>query len=115
MSTRASNSKVKISRFREFKNPVGTMLAFFSAELPSGMVLHGLRLMAGPRGRRWIAMPDIKRRDQDDRPVTGEGGKPVYDPVIEFRDRSARDKFSALLLDALRAEHPEAFDEEGRP
>jgi hypothetical protein len=47
-------------------------------------------------------MPDHKRRGQDDQPVLGEGGKPVWDPVLEFRDRAARDRFGAIILEALR-------------
>lgn len=103
----------KIRRFFPCRNPAGTMLGFLSVETPSGLVLHGLKVMVGPKGTRWIATPDVKRRDQEDHPVLGEGGKPVYDPVIEFRDRGVRDRFGAMILDALRWAHPELFDGEG--
>jgi hypothetical protein len=102
----------KIRRFTPYRNAAGTMLGFLLVETPSDLVLNGLKVIIGPRGTRWIAMPDIKRRDQDDRPVLGEGGKPVYDPVIEFRDRAARDRFGVQIFGALRAAHPELFDEE---
>jgi DNA-binding cell septation regulator SpoVG len=92
--------QAKISRFREYRNPAGTMLAFFSAELPSGLLVHQLKLMVGPRGRRFVGMPDNKRRDQDDRLV---------------RDRDARDRFAALILAALRVERPELFVGEPSP
>jgi DNA-binding cell septation regulator SpoVG len=103
----------KLLRFTPYWNTAGTMLGFFSAELPSGMVVHGLKLMLGPAGKCWVAMPDSKRRDKDDRPVQ-EGGKPVYDAFIEFRDRAVRDRFVELLLEALRRAHPSAFGEPPR-
>jgi hypothetical protein len=46
----------------------------------------------------------------DDQPVL-EDGKPLWDPVLEFRDRPTRDRFNDLVLSALRAEYPELLDE----
>jgi len=60
------------------------MLAFVSAEAPSGIIYNGVRLMVGPRGKRWIAMPDVKRRDENDQVVLTAARMPIYDPVIEF-------------------------------
>ena len=105
--------QVRITRFHEYRNPAGSLLGFFAVELPSGMVIHGLKLMVGPKGRRFVGMPDAKRRDRDDQPVLDEAGKPVWDPVVEFTDRAARDRFSTLVLGALRAQHPQLFDGEG--
>jgi DNA-binding cell septation regulator SpoVG len=79
------------------------MLGFLSVGTPSGLVVHSLKLMVGPKGTRWIAMPHIKRRDQEDRPMLGDGGKPIYDAVIEFRDREARDRFGGPVKEAHRA------------
>jgi DNA-binding cell septation regulator SpoVG len=104
----------QILPFTPYRNAAGTMAGFLSVGLPSGLVVHGLKLMVGPRGVRWIAPPDIKRRDQDDRLVLGEGGKPVYDPVIEFRDRNSRDRFNEIVIEALGQAHPKAFDGEDR-
>jgi len=54
-------------------------------------------------------MPARQRRGPDDQVALDEWGRPIYDAVIEFRDRAARDRFNALLLAALRHQHPEAF------
>jgi hypothetical protein len=83
------------------------MLGFLSARLPSGMIVHSMRLMVGPKGRRWIAMPNEKRRDQEDRLMLGADRKPLYDQFIEFADRQTRDRFEKEILGPLRARHPE--------
>jgi DNA-binding cell septation regulator SpoVG len=106
--------QVKILRFTPYRNPSGTMAGFVSVELPSGQIIHSLKLMRGPAGRFWIATPDQKRRDDNDRPVLDERGKPIWDPIIEFADRAARDRFNEVVLTALRQAHPEAF-REGEP
>jgi hypothetical protein len=106
--------QARIVRLIEYRNLSGTMLAFFSAEMPSGMIVHGLKLMVGPKGRRFVGLPAIKRRDGDDRAMLDANGKGIWDPVIEFFDRASRDRFGDLILAALRVQHPQLFDEEGR-
>jgi hypothetical protein len=101
---------MKIRRFTPHRNAAGTRLGFLTAELPSGMIVSGLKLMIGPQGKHWIATPSIKRRDLDDRLMLNEDGKPLWDPVIEFTSRGARDRFGAMVLEALRRAHPEALE-----
>jgi len=105
--------QAKILRFTEYRNPSGTMLGFFSAELPSGQIIHSLKLMIGPAGKRWVGMPDVKRRDRTDQAMLNANGKAIWDPIIEFTNRDARDRFNAMILEALRIAHPELFDGEG--
>jgi DNA-binding cell septation regulator SpoVG len=112
---RSAPSHGKVLKWPPHRNPAGTMLGFISAELPSGMIIHGMKLMVGPKGARWIAMPSEKRLDQERRPVIGEDGKPVYNHFVDFRDKRAREKFRDPILDAIRAEHPEVFEGEPVP
>jgi DNA-binding cell septation regulator SpoVG len=102
--------KAKIIRFTPFRNAAGTMAGFLSIETPCGMVIHGLKVIIGSTGTRWIAMPDAKRRDRDDQLVLDANGKPIWDAVIEFCNRDAGDRFGAMILQALREQHPEVFD-----
>jgi DNA-binding cell septation regulator SpoVG len=37
------------------------MVGFLSVELPSGLIIRNLRLMVGPQGSRWLAMPAQQR------------------------------------------------------
>jgi DNA-binding cell septation regulator SpoVG len=80
----------------------GPMLAFLSVELASGMIVNGLRLMTGARGL-WIAMPSQKRLDA--------GGKSIYSPILEFRDRATADRFNAMVIDLIRRQRPEALED----
>jgi hypothetical protein len=41
--------EAKILRVTPSRNPSGTMLAWFSAQAPSGVIYHKLRLMVGAR------------------------------------------------------------------
>jgi len=61
--------RARIRNVRPYRNAAGTIRAFLSVEAPSGMIVNGPRLMIGPRGRLWMALPDIKRRDENDKPV----------------------------------------------
>jgi hypothetical protein len=70
--------RVKIRSVRPYRNAAGTIRAFLSAESPSGMIINGLRLMIGSRGSPWIAMPDIKRREENDKPVLNPDRRPIF-------------------------------------
>ena len=69
-----------------------------------------MKLMIGPKGAPWIAMPSMKRVDGDGRPILGADGKPTYDNIVEFKDRASRERFRDLILDVLRHDHAELFD-----
>jgi hypothetical protein len=70
----------------------GTLVGFFSATLPSGMVLHNLMLHER-NGARWIGFPG--------REWTNQAGQQQFAKLIEFRDRATADKFRDAVLDAL--------------
>jgi hypothetical protein len=105
-------ARAKILRCQPFVNQARTVLAFLDVETPSGMVIHGLKLMVGPKGSRWLATPANRRLGPDGQPLLNDHGKPVYDPVVEFRDSAARERFRDLVLEALKREHPELFEGE---
>ena len=97
----------KILRFTPHQ--AGSMLGFLSVEMPSGLIINDLKLMLGPTGKPWLAMPSQKRVDRDGNPVVGPNGKQTYTQTVEFASRSAADRFRHLVLDALRQKHPEAL------
>ncbi len=69
-----------------------TLKGFFTASLPSGLVLHSL--MLHEKGdARWIGFPS--------REWTNDEGVKQYAKLIEFRDRRTADRFRDALLDAL--------------
>jgi hypothetical protein len=89
------------------------MRAFLSVELPSGMVVHDLRLMAGKNGF-WIALPAQKQLDRDGNPRLDANCRALYSQIVEFRDRATTDRFAAMILKVIRAEHSGALDEAER-
>jgi len=100
---------MKILKFTPVSS-AGTALAFLSIETPSGIVINDAKLMRGPNGDHWLAMPSQKRLDRDGKPVIGQSGKTLYTEFVGFRDRSVRDRFTTAAVEAVRREHPEALD-----
>jgi hypothetical protein len=105
----------KIRKFTPWTNQARTVLGFLSIELPSGMILNDCKVMVGPNGTRWIALPAVKQTDAQGNPRTDANGKPVWNHYVEFRDRATRERFQAPILEVLRRERPEVFDGEGAP
>ena len=97
----------KILRFTPHQ--AGSMRGFLSVEMPSGLIINDLKLMIGPTGKPWLAMPSQKQLDRDGNPRLDANGKQTYTQFVEFASRSAADRFRHLVLDALRLEHPEAL------
>jgi hypothetical protein len=100
----------RIRRWQPFRNPAGTMLGYLSAELPSGMIVNDCRLMIGPSGKPWIAIPSAKQVNKDGSTRLDARGRQTYSQIVEFRSRALADRFSDLVLEALRRQHPEALD-----
>lgn len=58
--------------------------------------------------------PGQRRRHRSSSTVTATrrldaNGKPIFNQIIEFRDRAAADKLNALVLGLIRAEHRAAL------
>jgi hypothetical protein len=69
-----------------------TLVGFFTATLPSGLILHNLMLHEKGNSR-WIAFPS--------REWTDPAGKRQFARFVEFIDRETSDRFRDLLLEAL--------------
>jgi hypothetical protein len=104
-------SVAKIRRWQPFRNPAGTVLGFLSIELTSGLIINDAKLMVGPAGRHWIALPANKQIDKDGNPRLDANGKQLWSPIVEFASRDARGRFNELVLAALRRQHPGVLDE----
>jgi hypothetical protein len=72
--------------------PKGTLQGFFTAQLPSGMIVRGCSLHT-KNGASWLTMPSEKFPKQD--------GSTGYKPVVEFVNRSVADKFRDQVIDAI--------------
>ena len=83
-------SKIKISNWEPRIRK--TLRGFFSAELPSGMILHHLMLHESGE-TRWVGLPSREWMDSQ--------GVKQFAKLIEFRDRATADKFRDAVLAAL--------------
>jgi DNA-binding cell septation regulator SpoVG len=89
-------SALKITNFRPHEK--GSLKAFFSVTLPSGLVIHEVKLFEKESGNRWLGLPS--------RRFTGKDGTASYTPILEFRDRESCDAFRDAVLTALEAIQP---------
>ena len=98
-------------KIREWK-PLrkGSLLGFARVETPSGMVLHDVTILSGERGR-WASPPSKQMIGRDGTVLKDDVGKVRYSPVVEFASREARERFSAAVVAAMEAAHPEAFQQ----
>lgn len=96
-------ARLRLLKWAPHVNDARTMRGWLSVQLPSGLIVRDLRLMVGPKGQRFIAMPAIK---------TERNGQASWSDILDFPDRSTRDRFQEPILDLLRQQHPEAFDGE---
>jgi hypothetical protein len=71
-----------------------TLRGFFTATMPSGLVIHDLMLHES-NGKRWVGLPG--------RPWTDEKGTKQFVRIIEFSDRATADHFRDAVLSALDA------------
>jgi hypothetical protein len=77
--------------------------------LPSGLRIFDMQLIVAGNGRAWVNLPSKPRLDQGGRHMHDERGKPVYLPMLGWRDRGIGDAFSERVVALMRVEHPEAF------
>jgi DNA-binding cell septation regulator SpoVG len=96
-------------KFTPWRNTAGTVRGLIDATLPSGLVINGMKLMIGPKGKPWVAMPAVKQVGQDGQPQLDANGKALWNQIIQFRDQATRDKFRDLIIEALRRQHPKAL------
>ncbi len=74
-----------------------TLKEFFDLALPSGMIVKGCSLHT--KGRRaWVGLPG--------RPYVDSAGVETWANIIDFRDRTARDRFQKIALEAAREAFP---------
>jgi DNA-binding cell septation regulator SpoVG len=85
-----------------------SLLGFAKVEFASGMIVSDVTILTGNNGP-WASPPSKPQVSRDGTVMKDASGKVRYSPVIEFRSKEIRDRFSAQIIDALRDAHPEAF------
>jgi hypothetical protein len=99
--------RVRILDWRELRS--NHLLGFAKIELPSGLVINDVCILAGERGP-WASPPAKPQVDRDGNVVRESNGKLRYSPVIEFRDKETRNRWSDAVIEAVRTAHPDALE-----
>jgi hypothetical protein len=82
---------------------------FAKVRLPSGMVIHDVAIHAGGDNKAWASPPSKPMIDREGHVLCDPDGKVRYVPVIAFATKKHRDRFSAVIMNAVRETHPEAL------
>jgi DNA-binding cell septation regulator SpoVG len=86
-----------------------TLLGFCIAEFASGLVIGDITILNGERGP-WASPPSKPMITGDGTVMKDAGGKIRYSPFIAFTTKEIRSRWSDLVIEAMRATHPEALD-----
>jgi hypothetical protein len=89
-----------------------SLVGFAKVELPSGMILADVTVLAGANGP-WASPPSKPMIGSDGVVMKDASGKVRYSPIIEFTSKEIRNRFSAAVIEAVREAHPEALASEG--
>ena len=99
-------SAVKILDWRPLTK--GALRGFAKIEMPSGMIISDVTVLTGANGPG-ASPPSKPQIGRDGTVMKDQTGKIKYTPIIEFTSKEVRDRWSAQVIEALRAQHPGAL------
>ena len=85
-----------------------SLLGFAKIGLPSGMVLIEVCILTGTNGP-WASPPSKPMIDRDGQALREPNGKLKYSPVVDFKDKHTRERFSQAVIAAMRTSLPDVF------
>jgi hypothetical protein len=93
--------------------PIGKagLAGFATVELGIGLRITDIPVFLTGQSGPWAGLPRRPILDRERRQRIGADGKPSFEPVVEWRDRETSDRFSAAVVELIRAAHPEAFED----
>jgi hypothetical protein len=86
-----------------------TQVGLARVRLPSGLILHDVAIHKR-NGTAWAIPPSKPVLDRNGVQVKDVTGKPLCVPVVTFASPEKCDRFSAAVIDAVRAAHPRVLD-----
>jgi hypothetical protein len=110
----ASGSRLRMRLIAFWPMIKGSLRGFATIELPIGLRIADCPVYA-MQGKAWAALPAKPILDGEGRHVRSPGGKPQYAAILSWRDRDLADRWSATVVELIRAAHPDALDDIGRP
>jgi hypothetical protein len=102
----AMSPQFKITAFKSIR--AGALIGFVDVTLPSGMILHRCSIFTKD-DKAWASPPSKQVISRDGTIQRTADGKTRYEPTVSFKDRWTQERWSTAVIEALRAEHPEAL------
>jgi hypothetical protein len=86
----------------------GSLIGCATIELPVGLRIIDAPVFTGRNGP-WASLPRKPVLDRDGKQRLDVNGKPQFQPLIEWRDRTLSDRFSEAVVALVREQHPDAL------
>ena len=87
----------------------GSLRGFAVIELPIGLKIFDVPVFFGKNGA-WASLPSKPQIDREGRQKVDANGKTAYAPILEWRDKDLRDRFSETVVGLVRSAHPDALE-----
>lgn len=87
----------------------GALIGFASVRLPAGLLIADCPVCTS-HGKTWASLPSKPVLDRDGRHVEKDGKK-QYAAILQWSDRATADRWSAALVELVRASHLDLFRE----
>lgn len=102
--------KMRLLSWRALRK--GSLLGFATFELPAGLIIEDVAILTS-NGRTWVNLPAKPQLDKEGQHRRDENGKPLYVPILRWRDRDLSDRFGEAVIALVRELHPGALDSGG--
>jgi hypothetical protein len=86
----------------------GMLRGFLDVEFPSGLRFHECAVFE-KLGMWWVSPAGKPVIGRDGTAIKEPNGRAKYKDVVTFTDKSRRDLWSSVVIEALRAARPEIF------
>ena len=87
----------------------GALIGFATVQLPIGLTIIDCPVCE-TNGKAWATPPGRPQLDRNGQPIRDERGRQTYGQILEWRDRRLREAFSDRIVELVRGQHPDAFN-----
>jgi hypothetical protein len=91
----------------------GALRGFANVELPNGLRITDCPVLVSG-GKAWATLPGKPQIGQDGRQIVVDGKK-QFAAILTWLDRATADRWSAAVIELVRAKYPRALDGESEP
>lgn len=97
---------VIVESFAEVRK--NTLRGFAKVVMPSGMTITDVSIHV-QGDAAWATPPSKAMLNRDGDTMRDDTGKVRYTPIISFRSKELRNRFSSAVIEAMRQSNPEAL------